>query len=354
MPSLTSDVYRYLRVALVWLALTAILSTAQAHEDHDHGAPQPAAAASSSLRVAVQSETYELVGILNERTLRLYLDRFETNEPVPDASVVATIGGSDIPAVARGDGTFEITSDALSGEGPLEIVFVITAPSGDDLLIGTLNLPKVSQSLAPVPPAQPIANPPQGPDIVLAGYAVPQPYVIGAAALLVGFVLGVSLRSRRLIPAAVVAAIALVATTALAISHEGHDHGSASVPAPSGDAPGRLPDGSIFLPKPTQRLLDVRTIVARPEEAFKAVSLIGRVIADPNRSGLVQSINGGRILSPDAGLPTLGQKVAKGDVLALVEQALSQADQTGIAEQVGAIEQEIAVAEAKLDRARKC
>jgi RND family efflux transporter MFP subunit len=349
---MTFDLCRCLRVLLAWLALTATLSTAKAHEGHDHGAPQPIVTATSSPRIAVQSEAYELVGILSERTLRLYLDRFETNEPVTEATIVATVGGSDMAAVPNGAGTFDVTSDAFSGEGSLEIVFVITAPSGDDLLIGTLELPKRSEPLVSALSAQPMPRSGTGQDIMLAGYTVPQPYVIGGAALLAGFVLGASLRSRRVVPLALVAAAALVATTALAVSHEGHDHGSASAPAPAGDAPSRLSDGSIFLPKPTQRLLDVRTIVAKPEEAFKAVSLIGRVIADPNRSGLVQSINGGRILSPDNGLPMLGQRVSKGDVLALVEQALSQADQTGIAEQVGAIEQEIAVAEAKLERAR--
>ena len=190
--------------------------------------------------------------------------------------------------------------------------------------------------------------------MLLAGFAVPRTYVIGGAALILGVFLGLAMRSRsRFMPVVTVGIIALVATTAFAFSHEGHDHGSGQTLAvPAGDAPSRLSDGSVFVPKPTQRLLDVRTIVAKPEEAHKAVSLVGRVIADPNRSGLVQSINGGRILSPEFRTARLGQSVKKGDVLALVEQALSQADQTGIAEQIGAIEQEIAVAEAKLQRAR--
>jgi membrane fusion protein, heavy metal efflux system len=76
------------------------------------------------------------------------------------------------------------------------------------------------------------------------------------------------------------------------------------------------------------------------------------VIADPNRSGLVQSINGGRIIASDGGMPRLGQAVRKGDVLALVEQAVAQADRTTLSERVGEIEQEIAVTEAKLKRAR--
>ena len=83
------------------------------------------------------------------------------------------------------------------------------------------------------------------------------------------------------------------------------------------------------------------------------MSLIGRVIADPNRSGLVQSINGGRIIAPEKGLPRIGQAVREGDVLALVEQAVPQADRTTLSERVGEIEQEIAVAETKLKRVRQ-
>jgi biotin carboxyl carrier protein len=117
--------------------------------------------------------------------------------------------------------------------------------------------------------------------------------------------------------------------------------------------PRRLPDGTVFVPKPSQRLLNVRTAITKPEPAQKAVSLIGRVIADPNRSGLVQSINGGRIVAPEGGLPRLGQAVKKGQVLALVEQAIPQADRTTISERAGEIEQEIASAETKLKRVRQ-
>jgi len=355
MPFFIIDVSRRLRTVFASLALCLFLTPAVAHEGHEHGAPQPIAPATSSTRVTAQSEVYELVGILKHDTLRLYLDRFETNDPVTDASIVVTLGGDeDVTASRFGDGTFGITSGRLLGEGSLELVFVITAPAGDDLLIGTIELPPRPAPLVSSPSSDPLLGLRHGPDILLAGFPVPQPYVFGVTALVLGIFLGIALRGRsRVMPVIVVGVIALVATTALAISHEGHDHGSGEVPAPSGDAPSRLSDGSVFVPKPTQRLLEVRTMVAKPEEAFKAVSLIGRVIADPNRSGLVQSINGGRILSPETGLPRLGQRVGKGEVLALVEQALSQADQTGIAEQIGAIEQEIAVAEAKLERASK-
>ena len=108
----------------------------------------------------------------------------------------------------------------------------------------------------------------------------------------------------------------------------------------------------MFVPKPTQRLLDVRTEQVVPQEAQRAVSLIGRVIADPNSTSLVQSINGGRVMAPDGGLPRIGQAVKKGDLLARVEPTLPQADRTTILEKLGEVEQLISVAEARLRRIR--
>jgi len=353
MPALAFDVLRRLRLVFAWLVLFA-LSPALAHEGHEHGTPPPAPSAQSSARVVLQSEVYELVGILGSDGLRIYLDRFDTNEPVTGAEISVTVGGDeDVAASPVGDGIFTLTSEKFSDEGPLELVFVITAQTGDDLLIGTLDLPAKEVASADADPSPGLlVGLRGGSQIVVAGIAIEQPYLIAGSALFLGFLLGIAVRSRnRIVPAAAVVLVALVVSTAFAFGHEGHDHGGPA-PTPTGDAPGRLSDGSVFLPKPTQRLLAVRTVIAKPQEARKAVSLIGRIIADPNRSGLVQSINGGRILPPEAGLPRLGQAVKRGDVVGLVEQAVSQADQTGISEQIGAIEQEIAVAETKLERAR--
>jgi len=101
-----------------------------------------------------------------------------------------------------------------------------------------------------------------------------------------------------------------------------------------------------------QRILDIRTVIAKLATAQKSVVLAGRVITNPNRSGVVQSINGGRVSAPETGLPRLGQAVAKGDILALVEPAMPIADRTTIAERAGELEQLISVAEAKLARLR--
>jgi RND family efflux transporter MFP subunit len=277
---------------------------------------------------------------------------------VTDAKITVTVGGDeDVQPEAAPDGTYTVTSPKFAGEGPLELIFAVTASSGDDLLIGTLQLPAKAVAAAPAPargtPLQVLQN---TPTVRLGSIEVATPYVIAGVALALGFLLGLVARSRRkLVPVAGLALVVLVVSTAYAFAHEGHDHGADAAKAalPAGDTPRRLPDGMVFVPKPSQRLLNVRTTLTKPEEAQKAVSLIGRVIADPNRSGLVQSINGGRIIAPEKGLPRLGQAVRKGDVLALVEQAVPQADRTTLSERVGEIEQEIAVAETRLKRVRQ-
>ncbi len=93
------------------------------------------------------------------------------------------------------------------------------------------------------------------------------------------------------------------------------------------DAPGapvnasglaRLPDGSVNVPKPAQRRMAIRTLLAPESEAAATVELPGRVVMDPNASGRVQAVHGGRIEPGPRGLPVAGQSVKRGEVLAYV------------------------------------
>jgi hypothetical protein len=122
-------------------------------------------------------------------------------------------------------------------------------------------------------------------------------------------------------------AAALVAATVLALSSA---HAAPGAHGPNGehlDAPGagvnasglaRLPDGSVNVPKLAQRRMAIRTLLAPESEAAATVELPGRVIADPNASGRVQAVHGGRIEPGPRGLPVAGQAVKRGDVLAFV------------------------------------
>ena len=115
------------------------------------------------------------------------------------------------------------------------------------------------------------------------------------------------------------AAMALLAlANAPAFAHEGHGDELPAAVQTSAASPQRLPDGAIVLPKPSQRQLALRTAVVALQPTARAVDLPGLVAIDPNAGGRVQATVAGRIESGPRGLPTVGQAVVRGQVLAVV------------------------------------
>ena len=75
----------------------------------------------------------------------------------------------------------------------------------------------------------------------------------------------------------------------LATAGDGHDHGEAAPTAANPNAPQRLPDGSVFLPKKTQRFIQVRTQPAKLEALPRSLTLNGQVVAGVDASSKVQA-----------------------------------------------------------------
>lgn len=124
--------------------------------------------------------------------------------------------------------------------------------------------------------------------------------------------------------------------TAASLAHEGHDHAEPTAPPvapapirpvtgqPLSEAPQRLPDGSLFVPKSVQRQLGsqgLRTVAVASGRFARSVPLPGRVVADPGSGGQVQTLEAGRIAAGPQGLAVLGQQVKKGQILAWLEPA---------------------------------
>lgn len=150
-------------------------------------------------------------------------------------------------------------------------------------------------------------------------------------------------------PLAAALALALAALLpATAQAHEGHD--DAPPPAVRGDAPQRLPDGSVFLPKTSQRQLELRTVVAQPSAQPQSVELPGRVVLDPSTGGRVQAMIAGRIESPAGGLPALGEKVRRGQLLAAIHPSASALELGNQAAQAADFRAQLKVAEKRLAR----
>ena len=179
------------------------------------------------------------------------------------------------------------------------------------------------------------------------------------------------------VEASTVAGVLLVAIVAIALflfgrsvlAHEGHDAGSpgssgpaavtatpaavsATPAAASGggvdSGPHRLLDGSLFVPKASQRLLNVRTLVSRTSEVGRTVRMVGQVIADPGTSGEIHASIRGRLEPFRGAWPKVGQKVEIGDVLAWVVPVVNPIDRGIILQQVAQIDHEIALVQERL------
>lgn len=326
------------RIGMIAFLSLICVGLAAAHEGHDHGPPAPPLPAIVKPRVAVETELYQLVAIAAGERLTLYLDRYGTNEPLTDGGITILAGDRTIAATRSSDGSYAATVPGIASAGMHELVFNVSHSDGDDLLAGVLAIP-ASPAVAAAATGR------------VAWGATLNRLGLTGLTLLAGLSLGLAIRSRRTLLIALAAALCVALLATAATAHEGHE------PSPipdgaslSGDVPRRLPDGSIFLPKPSQRLLTIRSQIAVEGTAKRAVTLVGRIIADPNRSGVVQSIAGGRVSPPAGGLPRLGQMVKQGDVLARVDPALPLADQSTLAEKQRDLEGAILLARQKYDR----
>ncbi len=133
---------------------------------------------------------------------------------------------------------------------------------------------------------------------------------------------------------------------------EGHNHGEAPA-GPSANGPQRQPGGSVFLPKPAQRQLVVRTMVAAEAELPRSFELNGKVLMDPNAGGKVQPLNAGRIEPGPRGLPNPGQAVRKGEVLAYVVPSTAPLERSNQSAQLAELRAAKSLAEKRVARLKE-
>ncbi len=337
-------------IAIACVAGAAVLAAGsdhtRAHEGHDHGPETPATgAAPASPRVVAVSEKYQLVGILEGEVLVIYLDRAEDNAPVTTAALEVSLDGQPFKAeLDQKSATYEVTAPLLRKAGSYEVLINLTEGDISDLLVGTLK----------VPPSGRADSGSRGllktiADALAAWPAARMALSLAGVVLLVGAAGGALLPGRRKLLTIPVAIIGLVLASAFAWAHEGHDHGP-DLSASSGNSPARRPDGSIFVPKPTQRLLEIRTRTAKVETKTRTVRFNGRVATNPNKSGVVQSTILGRYEAPEGGVPPLGTRVKAGDLLGRVAPAFASINSSDMAQTLGSLDQEIALNRRKLAR----
>ena len=119
--------------------LLAVSAWAHGGEDHGDGAA-PAMAADLAPRAAAHSEEFELVAVLAQGRLTLYLDRYADNAPVPDAEIEIESGAFKAVAKQVAPGVYEAPGDAFARAGQYPLTFSVQAGESADLLSATLEL----------------------------------------------------------------------------------------------------------------------------------------------------------------------------------------------------------------------
>lgn len=165
---------------------------------------------------------------------------------------------------------------------------------------------------------------------------------------------------RKIDMQALVVALALGVASGTASAHGDEDHSQDAKKAPAvtpaagmavaAASPRRLADGSLFVPKPVQRQLGLRTQQVRIAELAATVELNGQVIPDPETSGRVQAMFAGSVIPGPKGMPTAGRKVAKGEVLAWLRPISGTIERGNQKASLAELEAQLAIAEGKMKR----
>jgi biotin carboxyl carrier protein len=330
------------------------------HEGHDHDKPPPLNLPIAP-RVTAVTPDYELVGVLSgEGRLTIFLHRYATGEPVANAKLALSAGGPDVEAAAREPGVFEAVATWISAKEPVDIIFKLTLPEEQDILAGRLEVNAPARE-----GSQPASQ---------AGLQPGRFLYVGAGAFMVGVLLtlliSASLARRRKLHATDASAqpaepapteqkikqlrVALVVPLLLTASFPFDRVSAQTAPLPSvpptmaTDAPQRMADGTLFVPKATQHLLGVRTVVAEESKARRSAELVGTVIADPNGLARVQTGHAGRVEAAEGGLAYVGKRVEKGDLLARLQHHLEAFDKGTLQGEIAELQARIATQETKL------
>lgn len=141
-------------------------------------------------------------------------------------------------------------------------------------------------------------------------------------------------------------AVGVLLVAAVAWGHGGEDHGA---PPTKQGAAGL----GISVSKETQFLLEIRTERVRTRSVEARLVAPGKVIPRTDRYAQVASPVPGIVIASGSGVPLVGQKVKKGQVLATVQQSLSASEATGLSTGLIQAEAESIRAQAALEQARK-
>jgi cobalt-zinc-cadmium efflux system membrane fusion protein len=328
-----------LRAALLTLLVTA--APGYTHEGHDHEQKPPAIAAALP-RLEAASGPLELVAVLRAGELVIYLDRFATNEPITTATITVETPRGPQEAELK-DSSYRLNG-AWAQQGSVDLIFTVTEGADSEILAGTL-------TVYPANEGQRASTAGQLAQDFSQTVAAQGGWVLAGVGFAAGIIAASLFRRRPKRVAVLLLFTAVLVAPDVVSAHEGHDHADqAKAPTLGGESSQRLADGSLFVPKPVQRILAIRTVIAQTSKHRNTIELPGRIIPDPNASGFVQASVSGRLSRPANGFPKLGTAVKAGDVLAYVTPPFQAIDVSDMRQKAGELDQQIDIVSKRVAR----
>ncbi len=134
---------------ILFLLSLHMAGTASAHgnDDHEHAAPA-APTTQVAPRASAQTEDFELVAVLQGRSLIIYLDRFADNSLVADAQIEVE-SGSLLKAIAKqtapGVYVIELSKGVMEKVGKYPLSISVQAGELGDVMTASLEIPDLSE-----------------------------------------------------------------------------------------------------------------------------------------------------------------------------------------------------------------
>ncbi|MBP8113749.1 MAG: efflux RND transporter periplasmic adaptor subunit [Chitinophagaceae bacterium] len=310
-----------------------------AHGGEDHGDTKKATVSPASYFASeAGSEIYEVLLKYSpiipgkESSLRLYLSEYNNNKPIDSAKLEITVAGNPnikIAVVRIDKGVFELKA-TFPEKKAYNLVVNINSYAGIDLI--QLNSIEAGKELT-VATTESISHP----------HWYSSNWFFGVIGLLIGILIMLVVnksRSRKMIAGTIILFCLLPTATYNPVSaHDGHDEAGAKGSGGSST--------TFLVEKETQFLFNIQTQKIGTGDFTESSVLLGTVTAAPQGRAVIQSPQAGKIVSLRV---TPGQRVGKGQVVAVIEQQVDAGTQINIISQSNTVNAEFEAAKAQYER----
>jgi len=327
---------------LIILLFLPFLGLAHGGEDHGGGAKSALPVAASYFTSVANSEQYELLLKYapikggKDVSMHLYVSDFKTNKAIDDATIdISMAEDANQKFVAKHlEGGIYLVTGKFPANKAYSLNISINSSNGPDLMV--LENVEVGKELH-------IAEIPHEEGLFSRNNILMVLVGMGIGAVIVLIVFGI--RKRRIQPkyaATFLLLLSLPLSTTTISAHGGEDHGDGA------KKPQAASSSTTFtVPKETQFLFNILTVNTAKADFLGSSEFLGTVIPSTGGMAVIQSPQTGKIVSLRT---TVGQKVSKGQVLAIIEQSIDAGTQVGLLTQRNNAEAEYNAAKAQYDR----